>query len=118
MRAIATGKRGGALPGFRTGFTLGLGSAWAKQTGAGSLRTVRCTPKRTPQGLRGIEDGHALRMWRRVCKATGTRYKYTLHLGVRRYITVKGLTIYIDHENGRYNHNWCSSAIPMIRKAR
>ena len=116
MRAIATGKRGGAHPGFTAGFTLGTGNAWGKQTGAGSLRTRKCTAKRTPQGL----QGHALIVWKQVkAKAkVSNKTKYTLHLDARRYITVLGLTIYIDHASGQYNPCWGSTAISMLRKAR
>ena len=99
-------------------YELGYGNAWRKQVGIPSNRSRKCYPKRTPQGL----QGPAKRAWQHVCKSVGKRYRYTLTLCERRYITLKvngePVVIFIDHADGSYNYYWERHAITIIRKAR
>ena len=119
MRAIGTGKRGGAHPGHHGGFVTGLGCAWHKQIGTPTYKRFVAKRHMVKRRLAGV----AKRDYRTVSDAVGKRYGYTLYLvhGKRVLdINVDKTTVrvYIDNEHGEYRHNWPDVAIRLIRRVK
>ena len=119
MRAIGTGKRGGAHPGHSKGFTTGLGCAWDKQIGTPSHKRFVAKRHMVKRKLTG-----AARLdYRMVSDAVGKRYRYTLYLvrgkqEIDIHVGKTTVTVYIDGKHGEYRQNWPEVAIRLIRSAR